>query len=575
LEECIHYISNLVVPEGYETEVLSISDAACMTAGYNEGMRATDAKYKVYMHQDVFLVNRYFINDILSIFASDSTIGLIGMVGYATVSENGVMWKTPNEGPDALYGSRHIYQGADYNTYRYSLLQDGISDVALVDGLLMATAYDLEWDEENLTGWHFYDAFQSMKYLLHGYRAVVPNQTLPWFIHDDGKYLSIWGYKKYLHLFTEKYGRYLGKSCKEIREDAGSSEGKGAPTVSVLMMCYNHEKYVGEAIRSVLAQTYTDFEFIIVDNGCTDNSYEVIKSFDDKRIRILRLEKNSPDKAFRVMREVHSGKYIAIMCSDDFWEPDKLRKQMNALTAHPDILISATWSTFADEEMKALDYNSGLFRQKNRSRLQWIRDLLEYGNCFAWPSVVVECNLFKRMVDSSRGFWQLQDYYMWLIALQESNIYIVEEVLVKQRLHTSGANANMSASSRENDIRVKTEQCQVMLQVIENMSDEDFKRIYAEELIFKDADSHLEMICEKFFYLLRRALKTPYYEDDVIYYYMKYVTYAENGIAVGDILGDKYQYTNKDFKEVTASMGQAAVRTAMEEMVEKAKRENV
>ena len=53
LEECLHYLNQLLIPVGYETELLTIYDAKCMTAGYNEGMAATDAKYKIYMHQDV------------------------------------------------------------------------------------------------------------------------------------------------------------------------------------------------------------------------------------------------------------------------------------------------------------------------------------------------------------------------------------------------------------------------------------------------------------------------------------------------------------------------------------------
>jgi hypothetical protein len=222
LEECLHYINNLEVPYGYETDVLSISGAACMTSGYNEGMRATDAKYKVYMHQDVFLTNRYFISDMLSIFESDSSIGMLGLVGYTTVSQNGIMWRILRDGPGELYGQKHAYQSADYNTYRYSLSRDGITDVAIIDGLLMATAYDLEWDEDNLKDWHFYDAFQSMNFLMHGYKVAVPNQILPWFIHDDGKFLSYWGYNKYRRLFMDKYRMCLGKSGKEIRQAYGT-----------------------------------------------------------------------------------------------------------------------------------------------------------------------------------------------------------------------------------------------------------------------------------------------------------------------------------------------------------------
>lgn len=216
LQECFHYLNQLILPEGYETEVLTLVDAKSMTSGYNEGMSSTDAKYKIYMHQDVFITNRYFLSDILSIFQSDAAIGMIGMVGYPVVSDSGFMWLAKRAGITYPYGAKKIYPHADYNKYRYSLSQ-GIEDVSLIDGLMMVTAYDLPWNEDELTDWHFYDAFQSMNYLFHGYRVVVPTQTLPWFIHDDGFFLSMWDYDKYRQLFMNKYKDYLGKSCYEIR----------------------------------------------------------------------------------------------------------------------------------------------------------------------------------------------------------------------------------------------------------------------------------------------------------------------------------------------------------------------
>lgn len=217
LQECLHYLNLLIVPEGYETDILTIHDAVSMTSGYNEGMRSTDAKYKIYMHQDVFITNRNFLSDILSIFQTDDAIGMIGMIGYSVVSPSGFMWHKKAIGAYPLYGSKRAYPHADFNSYRYSV-SDGIEDVALADGLMLITAYDLPWDDEVLRDWDFYDAFQSMNFLLHGYRVVVPTQTLPWFIHDDGQYLSMWNYDKYRRIFMEKYAPYLNKSYSEIRK---------------------------------------------------------------------------------------------------------------------------------------------------------------------------------------------------------------------------------------------------------------------------------------------------------------------------------------------------------------------
>lgn len=216
LNECIHYLNHLLIPDGFEIEIVTISDAASMTSGYNKGMYSSNAKYKIYLHQDVFLINRYFLYDILSIFQSDSSIGLLGVVGYPTVSQTGFMWYENRVGVTDLYGVKHSYPNADYSSYRYSPT-DGICDVSLLDGLLLATAHDLPWNDTDLKGWDFYDAFQCMEFLLHGYRVVVPIQKLPWFIHDDGKYVSLWDYDKYRNIFVEKYSKYLGKNCHEIR----------------------------------------------------------------------------------------------------------------------------------------------------------------------------------------------------------------------------------------------------------------------------------------------------------------------------------------------------------------------
>ncbi len=218
MQECLTYLNQLIVPDGYETDILTIQEADCIASGYNYGMSATDAKYKIYMHQDVFITNTHFLSDILTIFQSDSSIGMIGMVGYPTISPTGFMWCSKGVGAKPMYGVKQAYPDADYTGYRYSFTDDNITDVALIDGLMMITSHDLPWDAETLQDWHFYDAFHSMQFLLEGYRIVVPNQRLPWVIHDDGQFLSMWGYNKYRKLFMEKYSAYLGKSHDQIRK---------------------------------------------------------------------------------------------------------------------------------------------------------------------------------------------------------------------------------------------------------------------------------------------------------------------------------------------------------------------
>lgn len=107
-------------------------------------------------------------------------------------------------------------------------------------------------------------------------------------------------------------------------------EAQNNALISIVMPSYNTEKYISESINSVLAQTYTNWELIIVDDCSTDNTDEIIKPFlSDERIKYLKNEKNSGAAISRnyALREA-KGKYIAFLDSDDTWEPEKLEKQV-------------------------------------------------------------------------------------------------------------------------------------------------------------------------------------------------------------------------------------------------------
>ena len=222
LEECLYYINHLVIPEGYSIDVLTIQDAVSMTSAYNEAMTASDAKYKIYIHQDVYLLNRNFLMDLLAIFQSDPLIGLIGMVGSDSISSDGIMWHAPRCG-NLYYANPPIPYPA-LESYSYSLEQDSYHSVALIDGLLMATAYDLPWDSVLLTGWDFYDAFQSIHFLQKGYRIAVPSQRHPWCLHDSGPFNNMVHYNQYLQIFRQHYNCLLGKNLQQIHEILSKTE---------------------------------------------------------------------------------------------------------------------------------------------------------------------------------------------------------------------------------------------------------------------------------------------------------------------------------------------------------------
>lgn len=198
-DECLLYLSLLQVPDGYETEVLAIEDAVSITVGYNEGMRASDAKYKVYMHHDTFITEPQFIKKLLDIFGQDEKIGMIGMVGAERLSKDGVMWHEERCGD--FYRLDQMIEGRLKGIER---LKDGIREVEAVDGLLIATQYDIPWREDVFKGWDFYDVSQCMEFRRAGYRIVVPAQRPAWVNHACGA-PSFWHYEENRKLALQEY----------------------------------------------------------------------------------------------------------------------------------------------------------------------------------------------------------------------------------------------------------------------------------------------------------------------------------------------------------------------------------
>lgn len=196
-QECIRFIQNLKVPEGYETEQLSVYDAKSMTSGYNEAMASSDAKYKVYLHQDVFIVNKNFIENILHVF-EDENVGMIGMVGSVKMPSDGIMWSGNRIG--RLYTSNVNAAGEAV----LGLADFPVSEVEAVDGLLVATQYDVPWREDLFTGWDFYDVSQSMEIRRKGYKVVVPHMDKPWCLHDDGL-VNLAAYFEWRDIFLKEY----------------------------------------------------------------------------------------------------------------------------------------------------------------------------------------------------------------------------------------------------------------------------------------------------------------------------------------------------------------------------------
>ncbi len=212
-QECERYICNLRLPAGIWRELRIIRGAASMASGYNEAMENSDARYKVYLHQDVLLVYPELIAEMLTLFAAHPEVGMIGVVGNRSISD-GV---TPFWGKGAeRVGEVYLDLISRCQHRPFAKAVGDREEVLVIDGLLMMTQYDLPWREDLFDGWHFYDASQSLEFRRKGYRVVVPHMDQPWCLHDND-ILDLKDYGRYREIFEAEYGEDCRRWMRERR----------------------------------------------------------------------------------------------------------------------------------------------------------------------------------------------------------------------------------------------------------------------------------------------------------------------------------------------------------------------
>lgn len=190
---------------------------------------------------------------------------------------------------------------------------------------------------------------------------------------------------------------------------------RSPPLVSVVLPVYNAEAFLGEAVRSILAQTLTDFELIIVDDASTDRSTEIALAFEDPRVRVLRQEVNGGyPVAMNMGLGVASGLYMARMDADDVAAPERLARQVGFLQQHGRYGFVGTRRYLLTPYGKRLDPP---LADETHWEVTW-KDLLAGRRAFADPSVVADMALVRR-VGGYRTYQRSgQDVDLWLRLLE-------------------------------------------------------------------------------------------------------------------------------------------------------------
>lgn len=342
--ECLFYIHRLNVPENCEISCIAIRNAKSMAEGYNAALQASNAKYKVYLHQDVFILNRDFIADMLRVFGADEKIGLMGLIGAKQFTSDAV-WRNHPSICGTVYENRK-------SMGKLCSLSDGqaYESVQLVDGLLFATQYDLPFREDLFDGWHLYDLSQCVEFLKQGYLVVVPHQNKPWCLHDCGQSRDEQAHERYRTIFLKEYSDFL------------------FPLVSILIPTYNRPDYFRRALESALNQTYRHTEILIGDDSTNDETEKLVREqYLEKHpnIRYYHNEKNMGQfENDQKLLDMAQGDYVNFLMDDDLFHPQKIEKMMDCFIM--DIKQEISLVTSHRMQIDADGKEIGIFGQSDR-----------------------------------------------------------------------------------------------------------------------------------------------------------------------------------------------------------------
>jgi glycosyltransferase involved in cell wall biosynthesis len=215
--------------------------------------------------------------------------------------------------------------------------------------------------------------------------------------------------------------------------------------VSVIIPTYNRSKYICDCIDSVLDQSYQEFEIILIDDGSTDNTREIIqnKYKFEKRLKYIYQNNQERSAARNKGIEESSGEYLAFLDSDDLWHQDKLLMQVTILEKHPTVDMVVTWWNIFDDDGNILqevyypetkDIQSGIFSE-----------LMVYSNRIGSPTPIIRKSAITGKKLFSDNLTMGEDWEFWTRISIRGKVELVPEIMAYHRVHQNNSEVSMSS----------------------------------------------------------------------------------------------------------------------------------
>lgn len=316
--------------------------------------------------------------------------------------------------------------------------------------------------------------------------------------------------------------------------------------VSIILSTYNRAHTLKETIDSILNQTYKNFELIIVDDGSTDNTKELIESYKDERILAHYREENQ----FYCVAANYGiaqakGGYIAFATSDDIWESNKLELQINYMEARPECGACFTFADMIDENGgDANEEFAGLaklFSENHYTQKEWVRRFFLEGNCLCHPSAVVRKKVMDEVGGYNLMFCQSADMELWLRIVRKYPIHVIEKRLVHYRCYRNPLD-QVGGVDEMKTARFVNEHMIIRREFIEELTDEETITFFADRFRNPESVTHEEIEIEKAFLLMNCSNQLSDFRILGVEKFEKLLRNPENL----NILKEKYQVTIQD-----------------------------
>ena len=417
VHELVESLKILKLPIGYEMEISIITGTSSRAKAYNEGMRKSDAKYKLYLDERVRILEPNMLLLAFSILEKDQSIGVLGVAGARVIPIDA----------DCLHARKRLGKlrfGMPWQDVSWS--DDGMVDAAVLDGYFLMTREDVFWREDLFAGECFLDIAQCVDMRLRGYQVVVAEQKSPW-VQYEGTFPIPATHDR--EAFLNAYSEIV------------------FPLVTVILLTFNRPQYFCVALESALSQTYRHVEIVVSDDSTDDRTEKAVQPYLEKygsRIKYVHHHNFSMADNWRwgARYDNPEAEYVNWLFDDDVMAPEKIERMMSYYLEYDQIglvtsyrrVIDADGTLLSDREDTKPLFSKDVILSGNDAGKLLLYNISNYIGEFT--TVLMRKDFFQSCCRKKdfRGT-ALPDVSLWLRILPKGDLVYIAEPLSYFRIH--------------------------------------------------------------------------------------------------------------------------------------------